>query len=178
MPLTSTKTIFYIALGSMIAGLLLLGGVFYLIYSKEEGLATLEQELAVLEQSQSSATGIRHLLSDTKVEREQLAGFLVSKDGVAKFIESVEDLAKLTKTSVSVNSVGVTPLKGDRFENVLLTAEARGSFENVYWLLSLIEKIPQQLQVQKVFVEKLPAEDKKTPPNWRLIFTLQALKLK
>jgi hypothetical protein len=158
--------------------MLLAAGGLYFIYSKEIALASMETEVALLKKDQLSATSVRHLLSDTKAKRQDLMSYLVTKDGVVGFIETIEKLAKETNTTISVNSVGVSPTKNQQLEHVVLTAEVQGAFLDVYWLLSLIEKMPQQLSVSRVYLEQLPSEDKKKPGNWRLVFTLQALKVK
>lgn len=174
---TSTITIFTASLAVLSVGFFIF--FLYLVYQKNSEVSLLSQELEIAAREENSGIAMKRLLTNTNVEREKLDGYFLKSDTIVSFIESIESLSKLAKVDTSVNNVGIDQGGSkDTFEYVSLSGTAEGSFNNLYWLLSLIESMPMKLEVSKVFVEKMPTDPKSKEAKWRMVFIVRALKLK
>jgi len=157
--------------------------IFYVIYNKEASLSLIATELAQADSEGSANSAMKHLLVDTISERSELNNYFVGNDNAASFsfIDSLENLSRIAKVDMSVNTVNLEPADlGDMFEYVSVNATAEGSYANVYWFLRLIEEMPLKHEVRSISFDKflLDKGENKKVSVWRLTFVIRALKLK
>lgn len=78
-----------------------------------------------------------------------LRGFIVPKGDEVKFIETIEEAARLAGTKFEIESIDV---KGDEAntykENIKTKARFEGSWKNIFALMNRLEKLPFGISVQ------------------------------
>lgn len=174
-----TRTALFISGTIALFSLVLFVGVFYLIYAKSAEITTIENDLASAEAWENSSVSVKRLLVDTRDARNKIDSYFIGSDNVVSFIESIESLSKFVNVDTNVNTVGIDQISDtSKFEYATLSAVSEGSFQNLYWLLSLIETMPYELEVRRVYLEQLPPDPKTKTIRWRLAFEVRALKLK
>ncbi len=151
----------------------------YHIFQKEAELYKIGEEISRAQQNEDAGFAMKKLLLDTADKRAKIDSYFVGADTVVSFIESVEALSVVTKTKVSVNNVAVDKGSDESlFESLTLTATARGTFQDLYWLLTLIEQMPYQLAITRAAFEQEPTLEETKMGTWRLSFVISARKLK
>ncbi|MFA5831539.1 MAG: hypothetical protein WC878_06965 [Candidatus Paceibacterota bacterium] len=107
-------------------------------------------------------------LKETASQRALLDDYLVTPSETLTFIEQIEDLGKKSQTDVLVTSLSNPKKKGDPF---LLDFTARGSFQNMNRLFSLVEAMPFRVSIKEI---SLSAEEKEkeSAPIWNASFKI------
>ncbi len=181
--MNSKPTIILVAVSALAVALSasLATALFYVVDQKRLTVASFADELALGEKSEISGIAMKRLFNDTKEEREKLDSYFVGAGDVVSFIESIENISSVTRTKISVNNVSVEQTPASKqFEYLVLNASALGSFNNLHWLLSLIEEMPLKIDVVKVVFEEMQSGEgeKGKEKEWRMDFTVKALKFK
>lgn len=180
MPKKKVTTIFIIATLSALASVFVATFLYYLIISKQSEFLIIENSISALKLEQDASVSMKHLLTDTAEQRKKIDSYFIGSDGIVTFIESIERLSRETSVDSSVNSVGVEQgASAEEVEYVTVNVSAEGSFRNLFWFLSLLEKMPLKIEITKVYFEQRESVDpKKKGTTWRLAFVVKALKFK
>lgn len=175
-----TTTLLIVALTAALISMTATSTLFYVIYKKSAVLYELNKALLTATNEESTYSAMKHLLSETKVERAKLDSYFVGNDNAAsfEFIDSIEDLSRIARVDSSVNNVNLEPFKGNEtFEQVSVNVTSEGTFNNIYWFLALMEALPLQHELQSISLDKI-SDNPKKENLWRLAFTIRATKLK
>lgn len=177
MEKTKKIFIFALVLGVLSLGIGMASVSLFIRESKE--LFSAKEELGLRQSQKEAEFSMKKLLSETEEERENIDNYFIKTDDIVSFIESIESLSRVTNTSISVNSVSIEEGKEtDVFEYVVLNVEAQGVFSDLYWLLSLVEKMPYKISVNTINFGRLPSGESTSPSDrWNIDFSIRVLKL-
>ena len=158
-----------------IAGFIL--AIYYLNQVGSE-IAILEGEVSSEKQLAEAANAMKRSLSENAGSIGTIDSFFVLPDEEADFIKMVEDLAKETKTELNISTFTHTPIENNqKFEYISMQATAKGSLQNIYQLFTILETLPKASKITQVNLSYIPGDPKKAR-EWRIAFSLRALKVK
>lgn len=147
---------FFWALGGVLA--FTIAGYAFLFSSIESKASriggitsTLEQEVEKNEEFQT----LRSVIATTEETRAELDDYFVFSDEVVPTIERIESFGKHAGVAVVFDGVNVKEGEGPTLE---LQLRAGGSFESLFYFLSLVQSLPLRLSFERVFVEKKQKE--------------------
>jgi len=119
-------------------------------------LSTEEAQLLVIKNAHTQT--VRRVVRDTQKEREELNSYFVTEEEIVGFLERIEKLQAQTGTRIDIRSVGVgAPVdKDELITPLLLTLESKGTFQDVFYTLSLLEALPTALTVKSARITQNP----------------------
>ncbi len=168
-----TKLFFLTAvvLNILVAGL----NVYALSSVKEKSkeVAVLAGEIQAYEQSGKRLKSMRHLVDDTRNEREKIDSLFVSGDGIVGFIERIESLGRRANVSLELKSVDVAK---DGEETLSLRFSTEGDWESTLYFLALMESMPLRIEAEGVNLRNITRlEEGKTTTFWSGDFNISLL---
>lgn len=161
---------------SLLVALGLFGAnAFFLFLTREEAGAAREiaTKKFAAEMEAEEVRAIERAIAESKSEQDELLAYFVNKDGAVSFIERLESTGKTAGLAISLSNVSV-PKAGNVFQVDMAT---EGSFENTFYFLTLLEKLPYRISVEKANVRKKSApgadsDDLQAPAVWTGSFTI------
>jgi hypothetical protein len=105
-----------------------------------------------------------------------LRSALVPADGVIRFIETLETVARSTLVELNIQSVDVSAGDSSESEIISVDLSARGSFESVIRTIEILENMPVARTMARVRFERVSFEGEQG--EWRASVMLRALKQK
>lgn len=162
--------------------------IFLQIKEKNQNIASLTDEIAVLSDRKKNLQSVKKIVSDTAVLHSQIDKYFIKKDGVVQFLNSIQALGVENNLSTKITSVAIGQMASTSEVMELLTADVQvaGVWTDVYKFASLLELMPIQLTVERVDYGKATGDStvldskgksKKAPP-WSAVFAVKAIKLK
>jgi Tfp pilus assembly protein PilO len=105
-------------------------------------------------QKDASLRAIKTSLNENKEFISQIDSYFVPKNGVPDFIDTLEKLGKESEIALSIGSVSVEEGKNKNdFKDALhLHVDTIGSWQNIYYFLSVLESLPYRIQFDQVSV--------------------------
>ncbi|OHA32005.1 MAG: hypothetical protein A2928_00225 [Candidatus Taylorbacteria bacterium RIFCSPLOWO2_01_FULL_45_15b] len=117
---------------------------------------------------------LKRTFEATEIEREKIETYFVSDGTVVPFIESIEALRTISGISTKISTLAVeTPESGD-VEYLHVVIDVDGSWDGVYRFVSLVEKLPHAIRIEKVAFDKTLGENS----VWRSNISLRVAKNK
>ncbi len=151
----------------------------YFIFSQNSKMGDLER--GVLQEKTDAQAFIQaeSTLKEISENKDKISGLFLSSSisDKADFINSLEQLATSTSTSLETTLGQETIPKEEKFQYFTLQGTARGSLSGVYKFMLLLEAYPKALEMTKIELEKIPT-DPKQREQWRLSFALRVLEFK
>jgi len=126
----------------------------------------LQSKQGVLETEQLQS--IKHLINETKSQREKINKYFITADEIVAFIEQIESLGEFTGVSFDLSSVDAVDDSGDA---LLLKFTTYGSWQDTYYLLALIESLPYNIDIERVRIIKEKLKD--STAKWRGDFNIR-----
>lgn len=164
-----------IILASVVVVNLVLLGLFFvvvgIIKEKSEKSSIFSAELNGYLKKEVEINKIKNEIKNTKGDRLKLKKYFVDINDLPAFTKKIESLSKTSKVdSITINSLSQ---KG----NILfLDFSASGTFENVLYLLRLVENIPFKINFKKVYLNKVNNINGKIVSNkWEGIFNVEII---
>lgn len=115
------------------------------------GAADLGSSIAAESQKEAGIESTRNILRNTAAEREKIDSYFVSSDNIVDFLEKIELLGKKSGVALSFDSVDIP---SDEKNVLRVRAGTKGSWENTFYFLSLIENLPFKIELEKSSVIK------------------------
>lgn len=148
-------------LAALISSIVITGLYCYLwvkIIYKNQEVAALRSDVAVLTADKEGLASIKDKITATASVREKLNNYYISKDGVVPFLNMIQNLGKESRLEFKVSSVAIKdePKTSDVFENVELIIEVKGGWSDVYRFVTLVELLPLRVFVDQVDLEAVP----------------------
>ncbi len=176
---SNTKTKLIIA--CVVAGLmaLLYFGVYWGHQYAQNAVDQSEREAQEAQAEQLSASEIKALLADTKSEQLTIGTFFLTSDRVVDFLEELEHLATSTNLESQTNSVTDASWEGlesSKWEALSVSLSTKGSWQNSYRFLGLLERLPYRSSITRVTLQKI--EEEKGSASWQADISLLVLKQK
>ncbi len=158
---------------------LIIGYVYFLfiIFKINNEQRILGKEVQLQVKKDEHFRAIKKILADTRSERLELNTRFVSKEGVVSFIEKIESLSSVAGASVDIQSVNIIDAKSKAgYEWLELSVDVSGTWDEVYYLISLVEHLPMAASLFDVRIVYSNTDDGKEV--WDGYFRVRAVKLK
>lgn len=148
---------------------------FFWIVSKQKAeYAGLLLERAQAQVHQEALQSLVRTLDDTKQERSSLLSRVLKDDEVINFLALIETLGKEQGVTLTTNSLNVLPGNGT-FETLVVNIGVEGSYEEVSYIIRLLEQLPYQSTVNNV---KMSRDSEGEASLWKGSFEVKVTKLK
>ncbi|MDP6387963.1 MAG: type 4a pilus biogenesis protein PilO [Candidatus Pacebacteria bacterium] len=161
--------------------------LFLNIKEKNNNISVLQNEVDSTLQREIKLRSVKNLINDTQKEREKLNLYFIADDKIVNFIEDIEEVGAYSGVSVKVTSVSIDEstsgnLNKDKISELLnLDFNIEGRFDELFYFLSMIEKLPFKIDIHRVNFEKVSnnirAQNRSTEP-WKGFLSIKAVKLK
>jgi len=169
----------------IIANMVVLSSMLFfysMIKKTNQDIFDLETELLSWKKRQTESSLINDNLEDTAQERYKINTYFVKGDkvGVANFIESLENMGKVSGVVVDVSGLFLKDSDEKNSEGVNevgsmgLNLKITGKWENAVHFLKLLETAPYVITFEKVYFEKNSAKDSS---DWDGSFNINVMKL-
>lgn len=191
--ISHTKKVFFVAVALAVASLALYGFLFWEIKTKTEEAVKIQEDADKDVKREEGLHLAKVSLAKNKEAIEKIDSYFIARDGVVSFIEELESLGKETGVILSIGSVSAEAdpkVKDDFKETLRIRLEASGSWENLFYFLSILESLPYRAQIEQMTLSLAGASDKipfgsetvkRTPGKgevWKGAFELTILKLR
>jgi hypothetical protein len=110
-------------------------------------LTTLQDKITEKENYRINASKIE----ETKLIQDSMNNYLVDKDKIDVFVGYLENIGVDFSSIVSVKSIEVSKEDSDL---ILVRLSVNGTFSNVINTINLIENIPYQINITKIYLNK------------------------
>lgn len=158
-----TKKILTITIASFLVTFALYGILFLKIRSQNQEISTKANEVAVKTEQNKTIRATELSLEKNKDDLNNIDSYFVSSDGVVEFINTLDALGSKSNTKLTIGEVTTEldpRVKDDFKETLKFRVNATGSFEDVYYLLTLLESLPVRLRIEQVSLGLASASDK------------------
>lgn len=167
----STNILVSIAVALVLASVATYVGGVRLVQGGMGRINTLSEELATAVERERRLDSVKELVNDTTQERSLIASYFVTEDGVASFIQFIEEIAADLDVTPSISSVAA--------ENDTLSFQVSvsGSWEEVTQTLARIESAPRASRIKqlRLYSEADPDAEDVSLATWTAVFTLTTL---
>jgi Tfp pilus assembly protein PilN len=162
---------------SITTAVLLAGYIYFfnILDETRQNVASLTNEISLLESDEAESNQIKNQLSDTDESHKVLTSYFVDVNNPVPFEEMLEEYGRKTNVKVVFQSLDIA--KNPNRLNVSFVAD--GSFSDTYKFLSLVESAPFELSINSIGLQSLgpifsnPIEkNKKTNIPWNTQITL------
>jgi hypothetical protein len=151
----SFKLLFFSVLFAA-AGFCLYGIFFSYIGDKNREFSAATFLIESAEENELKLRSLKTTINETKEQREQLDTYFIREDAVVDFIETVEELGRVTGTELSVSSVELEPSTEEYPSTLRISVDTRGTWKNQYQLLLLLETLPYHINLTGVRLQETP----------------------
>lgn len=161
--------------------------VFYVLFfnalkNKNEEISLILNVTDTAIQRELKLRSVGEIIKDTEDEREKLDTYFVADDHVVDFIESIEELGRYVGVDIETVSVNINDnlkTKDSISEILNLSIETRGDWEDVFYFLALMEKMPFRIDIANADLYAVYRNDgKDTSVSWKGFFNINVFKLK
>ena len=169
---SSYTNLFWLALVVAILATILYAILFYNIKSKAERVGEILNAIEAEVKKNQEFEAIGGVLKETKTLRTRINEYFIFSDGVVGAIERIEGLGERAGVALLIDSANI---EGDTNQVLKLQFRAGGSFESLFYLLSLLNSLPLQLSFERVSIDKKEGDgagDSVLPGAWVGAFTL------
>lgn len=149
------------------------GAAMYAIEKKSVSVRNVAAQLVEDTNRDQNVKTLRRLVVSTAEERAQLDRYFVAGEDVVGFIEYIESLGRHSGAILELSSVDVMNTKK---KTLAVSFKATGSFENITYLLALMETLPMSVEIEKVSLRKNEkTSDEKMETGWEGNFSIRVL---
>lgn len=186
-----TKKILILCIILNVVIIFVYGFLYYDIGSQNKKASELLGQVNSDMQKNDTLRAIKISLNQNKDFISQVDSFFIAPDGVVNFISLLEGLGKASGVKLSIGSVSVVPEGGakDFKEDLSLRLDMSGSWEQIYYFLSLLQNQPYRIMFDTASiglegaVDAIKFTDKGTVrvrgqnEVWKGAFSIRVLKL-
>lgn len=134
---------------ALVATLLALAGTglfAHQIFKKASQAKELSASVERSRGEEKNINAIARALQETERSREKLGEYYLKKSGIVFFIERLESMGKNAGLKTIVQNVSVP----EKSAILSIGVDTEGSFEDTFYFLSLLEKLPYKLAIESV----------------------------
>jgi Tfp pilus assembly protein PilO len=126
------------------------------LFNLKENALAVKKELVAAEANVASIKSLENLLAGLKKENEKMSYIFLEKEEIVSFIETLEKLAGISGVKLEIKSIKITDdLSGNKkSEKPVLLLETSGSFRDIFYFISLAQKLPYQISFNQVDIHK------------------------
>lgn len=103
----------------------------------------------------------------SEIERKNLPSYFITEDKILDFIDSVEDIERISSTTMNLSSIS----KDESSDHIKVNVEIKGEWSNVRRGLSLLENLPYSINIDNMNLSN-------TSEVWTMSLSIRALYLK
>jgi len=154
--------------------------LFRVINQTNDATALALNSLSFETSRQAKSFNTQRLLDSTKEQRAAIETYSLPKEGIVGFIGQLETAAREIGLDLEISSVDVPSSKGSYLESLSLEIKIDGSWNNVFYFISLLENLPLKIDFQQVNLGKQDAKDSqdKETSSWEGIIHITVSKFK
>ena len=128
-----------------------------------------ESRILLLQAKDEDVSAQKKLIDETKEKIQVLNNYFIPEEGVVDFLETIESLDAVTGTDTEIATVNVKEATDGKGKTVLYVAlETVGTFTQVFHLLSLVEDVPYEIDMQDVSLSRIAKAEEGPVPQWRM----------
>ncbi|MCH7529597.1 hypothetical protein IIB50_00550 [Patescibacteria group bacterium] len=144
-----------IATGLAVVSIVVYTLLFLEIKEKNREASLIASELDLEAKRDKRLRSIQNIVRDTEQQREQLNIYFVNEDSVVTFIETIEALGGKSGAEVEIVSVNIEERNTEEgnSEFLRLTFSATGTWNEVFYLFSLVELLPYKIEIKRASFE-------------------------
>jgi len=139
--INSSRKNFYLILGIDIILLVLIGLLVWQIKEEKAKLIEINSQALLTQPTDEGLFSVSWIKLEPQLAT--LDNYFLSASTTVKFLERLENTAKLTKTTLKIN-------QAEAKENLRLNFSVQGSFPAVNQFLTLLEKFPYALRLERL----------------------------
>jgi len=167
-----TITIIFYSL-TVVASILIFGWFSGTIDSSSAGLGSIRARIRLLEKERAAVRGLVFLLESRETTLARIQKFLVRRDEPLEFIETLENIAKVSGNLVALDFDSEKSKKGDELAFRVIVD---GTRVGVFRYVRLLELLPYHIRINEIAYQKLGGESggpsKKALPEARMIISI------
>lgn len=153
------------------------------VITQAEQAVKVSKSVAEMEEKKRRELDVASVYAKSAEERRLLASYVVSKDDIVDFIESVEKIGSDTSTSLEMSGIAdetELELAGDAvLGHFKARLEASGTWTNVMRALILVEHMPYNIILNDVrLAENTESASSTKAKTWRLSLDMRVLTFK
>jgi hypothetical protein len=145
--------------------------IFDLQESRLVEVDRLNLELTSQQVTKARANSIDRVVKDSKEERDRLNFYFITKETTSNFIEELESTARRSGVIFNLGSLNVvrdpkiiSPIPGQGKISYLRSSfRFDGSFSDVFRFIKVLEKMPYQVVLSSISMNRLETEEAGTP---------------
>lgn len=122
---------------------------------------TLEAKIK-LKKAEANIKNIKNLEESLEVlteENKKTSSVFLKENNVVSFIETVENLGRSSNVKLDISSINFNPTQGEEIKSFRLNINTEGSFQNIFYFISLLEKVSYSILFNKVSLQKIDNEN-------------------
>lgn len=136
---------------------------FYSIMATNDESALIRGDILLKEKKENREMVERNLLRGTEKERQILDNYFVNSNSIISFIERLEGLGRASGVRLTLSSVDID---NERKNALKINLRASGMFSGIYYLVSLIEAMPYEIDVTRFSISKSGSSASKDNNLW------------
>jgi hypothetical protein len=131
--------------------LLAYGGTLYLMETYKRTLVERMQDEARAKANQEFLTELVRLVDTTQTQREELETRIINDVDVIELLALIETIGREQGIVLATESLTTEPLN-EAFEHLRIQLGAKGSYEGIMYVLTMLETLPYQSAIDSVSV--------------------------
>lgn len=175
-----TRTLFLVSLMTLLCVVGAFVFIFRVIAHKNEHTRAVVDALAEKMRDKENAETILKKVSEVNAVADRIDGYFVDSSNVSVFVEYLEKLGTLHKTTLQVKAVDVPTSVS---HTIVFGVSIEGSFNDVFDTIAALENAPYQVHISQLYLNKEtnpdadPKAKVKVTPNmlWHVESTFSVL---
>jgi hypothetical protein len=130
------------------------------------------------DENKKNEQNLQKIYKQTVVDRAKLDTYIITEDKVVNFIESLENIGKMTNTKVALSSIDSEEMKDlakGTSGHIKAKVDIKGSWSNVMTSLSMLENLPFSITLDN---SKLSNNNLDKSAPWSLSTGIRVLSIK
>jgi len=141
------------------------------IKKKSENTSTVSVELEGYLNKEGKVNTVKNAVESTKDHRVKLEKYFINIDGIPVFTQKIESLKEIS----GVDEITINGLK-QKNNTLLLDFKTVGGFEDVLYLVQLVENLPFKVNIKKSYITKIKsAENVEEKIKWNGLFSIEII---
>lgn len=149
-----TKIVALIVTSIFLLALVGFVGFGYVVGTQKVKLNEALTAAAELKMQEESLSTLVKTVESSKADRTELDSIILTEEGVIDLLTLIESLGVEQGVSLKTSTLTVSPV-GDLFEALTVTVSVEGSYSAVMHITKLLETLPYQSSVPKVFLQQV-----------------------
>lgn len=139
--------------------------VYRISIKKQQGLDDLRGQIFKTEKQKENFNSLKHWFESFEKEKNKIEAVFLREKNIVRFIEQLEELAKISKTDIEFQSAEIP----------IFLFNLEGPFEDLIRFLVLLENLPFQIEIQDLNLAGREKEVSSQETPWQARFKIKVL---